>query len=176
MNVEVTVGEVDFNTVIRSAYPDDVYSGPYESTLGQVVASILATRLVKDRPEEYNTLLRQITSIRDEEIRALITPLIAEGIEGSFQRTTNYGEPHGPQVTMRQIIMDEVKKALTVPVGNPTNYGGNVKDTLVQKLIKDAVAAEFAKVVAEAIKDVRAEIAAIAGDSAKAAVMAALKK
>jgi hypothetical protein len=64
--------------------------------------------------EGRRRLRDRITAIRDEEIRAYITPMIREAMNSTLQKTNEYGEPRGEPVSVTAVIMDEVRKALTI--------------------------------------------------------------
>ncbi len=105
-------------------------------------------------------LRERIAAIRDEEIRALVTPLIREAMTGSVQKTNEYGEPRGEPVSMTAVIMDEVRKALTI---NPNSTYRNERsaltnvmrehiDTVITRELMTEVNAAKSKVV-KAIQD-----------------------
>lgn len=80
-----------------------------------------------DGYEDRRQLRERIVAIRDEEIRALIVPVIREAMTGTVQKTNEYGEPRGEPVSMTAVIMDEVRKALTV---NPNQTYRNERSAL----------------------------------------------
>jgi hypothetical protein len=105
-------------------------------------------------------LRERIAAIRDEEIRALITPMIREAVAGPVQKTNEYGEPRGEPVSMTAVIMDEVRKALTIQPNSTyrnersalTNVMREHIDTVITRELKAEVDAAKAKVV-KAIQD-----------------------
>ena len=176
MDVTVNVDNISLDSVVHAVYGDGDFGGRYETTLGEAVARILVEKLIRDRAEDYKFLTNRIFAIRDEEIRKAITPVVEAGMEATFQRTSHYGEPHGPAVTMREIIMDELKRALTQPSGNSYDYAGNTKHTLVQKIVADMVKAEFTKIIDAAVKTAKQEVADQIGGMVSAAVANAMKR
>lgn len=173
--IKVTIDELTMDSIVGPVYDGDEWVGN-RGTLGREVALLVAERIAGGKTEEYAALVRRATAVRDEELRARLVPLIEQGLSASFQRTTHYGEPAGPQVTMREIIMDELKKALTQPVGTAYDYSGNSKHTLVQKIVAEMVKAEFTKIIQDAVQVAKKETADQIGAMVSAAVSSAMKK
>lgn len=105
--------------------------------------------------EGRRRLRERITAIRDEEIRAHVEPLIREAMTGAVQKTNEYGEPRGEPVSLTAVIMDEVRKALTI---NPSSTYRNERsaltnvmrehiDAVITRELKAEVAAAKAQVV-----------------------------
>lgn len=105
-------------------------------------------------------LVERVARLRDEEIRAYIVPMIREAMNGTLQKTNEYGEPRGEPVSLTAVIMDEVKKALTLNTGNSfrsersalTNVMREHIDMVITRELKAEVDAAKALVV-KAIQD-----------------------
>lgn len=138
---------------------DDSASGP---TTIQDAIVYEAARIALKRGDWDSTdaegrrrLRDRITAIRDEEIRAYITPMIREAMNSTLQKTNEYGEPRGEPVSITAVIMDEVKKALTLNTGNSfrsersalTNVMREHIDTVITRELKAEVDAAKALVV-----------------------------
>lgn len=150
-----------------------VWTGPDEEdyrpvTLGDMVADKLVQRVTRD--PGWEGIRRRITEISKEEILEQVRPLIAYQLDKGFPKTNQYGEPVAGTTTLSELIMAEVRKVLTQ---RADTYDS--KRTVLQKMVADAVTAEFAKVIKEQVDTVRKEIADEAANRVKDAVTAALK-
>ncbi|GLY81862.1 hypothetical protein [Actinoallomurus iriomotensis] len=149
MQIEVKVGDVDLSTAIRGYY------GPNDepATLADLVVTELASRFMQT--DDWSTLRRRIREIRDEEIRAQITPMIAETIAKPIQRTVAYGDPIGEPISMREVVVDEARKILQ---GTPKGSYDRNAQPLGRQLIHEMVSRELKTELADAIKAERQKV------------------
>ncbi len=164
MQINVEVSDVTLASVVSDG---DDYR-PTE-TIADIVAEKLLREFTSAERDVYGELRRRVAEIRDEEIRAALVPALTDALNASVRRTNTYGEPTGPEVTMREVITDEAKKMLTAR----SDYGRG--ETFTQKVIKDAVGSalrnELAAVIneekAKVVAAVRAQAATIIADAVK---------
>lgn len=164
---EASLGAVTSSTRVWVGPDEDDYR-PF--TLGDMVAQGMVNRVLKD--PGWEGIRRRIAEVTREEIREQVTPMIADTLTRGFPKTNSYGEPVIGTTTLSELIMAEVKKVLTQ--GAP-NAPFNSKETVLQRMVADAVRAEFARVITDQVAAVRKEIAEAAADQVKAAVLKSLK-
>jgi hypothetical protein len=152
IKVNVEVAELDLDTVLGSHYDEDgdrVASG----TLADLIATKITDRAAKD--SYYKDFHSRVQQLRDEEIRAQLAPLIAEAIAKPLRTTNSFGESTGPETTLRELILAEVRKVATEPVDR---YGRN-KAPALEVAIRKQVEAAFGTQIAQAVKDVKDAVA-----------------
>lgn len=161
MRITVQIDEVSLASAVEQIYTQAVDYGSDGSpepgdwhptgarTLGDLVAEQLIERLVRD-DSLYSGLRRRYETIRDEEIRARVAPLVAEAIAGPVVRTNGYGEPIGDPVPLRDLIVKETRAQLTRP---PAGRGGSM--SVVELAIAEQVKAAFLDVIAAEVKVVK---------------------
>lgn len=168
MNINVTVDgldAIDLSTVIGDeiAYynPETEEEEHRPRTLGDLVAEKLADKLWGEM-DRYS-IAKEILAKQSEVIREKVTPVIERALTGPIRLTNSYGEPSGPETTLNALIVAEAKKVIG---GDRKDYGRG--DTLVQRVVKDAVGAalngELGKVVADEKAKVVAAVRAKAAD------------
>lgn len=163
VQVNVSVSDITLDTVIGGHIDTD--------TLGDKVAELLVKHVVTSRGDYWTGLEGRIRAVREDEIRAQLAPLIAERLALPFPKVNGYGEPAGGVTSLAEVIMAEVQKVLSRPLDSYSK-----SQTILQKLVADAVQQEFSKVITDQVRAVRQEIANVAAKSAEAAVMAALRR
>jgi len=172
MQINVTVeglDGIDLNTVVGDeiAYynPETEETEYRPRTIADIVADRLTKRITEDG--RWGEARQQFATIRDEEIRKAVKPIVAEALAGPIRKTNSYGEPTGAATTMRELIIAEVGKALHEPLdkynrSGPTFLHKAVADTVRTMLdaeLKAVFDAEKAKIVA-AVKDKAADLIA----------------
>lgn len=167
MEITVNVEKIDLAEHISSHYDEDGDRVP-SGTLADVITHQLVTQFAKS--DSYRGLAERVQTIRDEEIRAALAPLITEALEKPFARTNAYGEPTGQSTTLREVVVEQAKSYLAERDG----YGGRDNPTRLQKAIREQVEAAFKAEVAQAVKDVREAVAKQFGGSVTDAVTAAV--
>lgn len=158
MKIDVYVEEVDLTTVV---YQDDGVT----IRIGDLVADKAVAELVKSTA--WNPLRERVLSVRDEQIREAVRPLIAQALAEPFTRTTEYGTPVGKPTTLREIIVEEAKRLLA-NAHSRSNSNYIDRDTVLSKLIRETtdqvVAAELRKVIDDEKAKVVAAVRAKAAD------------
>lgn len=147
MNLEVNVTDVDLSAVVR----EDTEYGPAVK-LGDLVIAELVQRYM--RTEDWPTLRKRVTEIRDEEIRAQVTPMITEAVARPVQKTNTYGEPIGEATSLREVVIDEARKILQGTKGDSYNR----KEGLGRQLIREMVEKELRTELTEVIKEERQKV------------------
>lgn len=167
-NIEVTVAEITLQTVIGSIYDDEGPSRPL--TVGDRVAEILAEKFAHG--DDWSSLRHRIANVTDEEIRARVTPLIEETLNKGFPKPGAYGAPTKVTTNLAEIIQEHVTKFLTNPVGG--GYGST--ETALQKMVREAVSQQFAKVVNDQVSAAKKEVAAQVAEVVKNRIISQLGK
>lgn len=148
MHINVNVADVDLSDVVGGYGPEGE-----PTTLGDLVIAEIARQFMKT--EDWPELRRRVITIRDEEIRAQITPMIAEAVAKPIQRTGAYGDPIGEPVSMREVVVDEARKILQ---GTPKGSYDRDAQPLGRKLIREMVEKEMRAELADAIKAERQKV------------------
>jgi hypothetical protein len=164
VNITVTVDEVTLDTVLHE------YDGE-QTTVGDQVAFAIMQKLVSDR-DVYPLLRKRVSQIRDEEIRAAVTPLITETLTRPFRQTNGYGEAAGPETTLSALIVAEAKALMTKPADAYSRSG----QTVLGKIVAEEVSRAFKTVVADEVKRAKAEVAAQIGAMVAESVAAGMRK
>jgi hypothetical protein len=172
MNITVNVDEVSLSTAVAKVvqYDEDgdaMVKG--ERTVGHLVAEMIVDRLLKSR--EYPALQQRVTDIRAEVIRELIRPQLEEAIAKPIVKTNSYGEAVGEPTTLREVIVEEARKAVNAPVDNWNRERGTFLSQAVSAEVKKALSAE----IADAVKKARELVSAEIGQRVADAVQAGLK-
>lgn len=166
MNITVQVDGVTLDSVIR---PPTEYSDGI--TIGTEVARQLVNTIIQDR-DVWPHFRDRVTEIRDEEIRAQVTPLIADALGKTLQKTNAYGEPAGGTTTLSEVIVAEAKRLLTQPKDSYSRSGRTVLQDMVAEEVKQALGAE----IADAVKQARELVSGQVGEMVAAAVADAMRK
>lgn len=154
MQINVTVENADLGSTVPQPYGEDI-------TLGSLVAQEVASEF--KQTEGWDGIRKRFQNLRDEEIRAQVAPIIAEAIHTPVVRTNVYGEPTGESTTLRELVVKEAREALT---RREDRYGRD-NTTNLQKVIRAEVQAAFVKEVAAVVKEVRAQVVAEIGETAR---------
>lgn len=176
MNIEINLPEIDLDTVIAKTVAFDEDGDAYttgERRLGDAITLQLVDRIVRDNAYG-NSIRERVQKIRDEEIRAAVQPIIAEAIAAPVQKTNSYGEATGPATTMREVIVDQVRKFLEE---RPDSYrnGNQTRLSLLVRAEVDAVfKKELAAEVAKAREVVLEQVGSLVGEQVQATIRAAL--
>lgn len=168
INVKVEdIESVDLATPIetRYRYDEDGDRESYEVTIGHLVADKVFAALKKD--DNWGGVHRKFLEIRDEEIRKAVQPIVTEAIAGPIQKTNNYGEPTGQSTTVRELVMAEASALLT---RSADSYGRG-SETVLQKFVREQIAAAFTKELAAVVAEEKAKV--VAAVRAKAAELIA---
>lgn len=152
-------------------YDEDGYAEKRgHGTIADLVAEKIVAKAAAD-DTRYTPLLTHIREVRKELIRELLRPEIEQALSEPFSKTNGYGERVGQPVTLRTLIIEEVRKTMTEPVDSYNRDKGSFVDQLVRTEVRNAFAAE----VADAVKQARTAIADEIGKQVASAVTAAMK-
>lgn len=167
INLNIDFKDVDLNTEIGEHYDEDG-----DRIGGFTLAGAVVQKLVKQaaREEYHQELKRRVETIRDEEIRKAVAPMIAEAITTPFRRTNAYGEAKGEEITIREAIVEAAQRWMN---GRSDSYSG--KGTNLEVLIRAQVEAAFKAEIAEAVKAAREAVTAQIGGSISKVVTDAVR-
>jgi hypothetical protein len=164
MNITVNVDEVTLQTLIREA--NEHHDGV---TLADLVAEQVTARLVN--AGDWYEKTRVVAEVRREVIAEAVRPQVEEAIAAPLQKTNGYGEPVGEPVTLRTVIIDEVRKMLAKPADS---YASG-KGTVLQAMVRKEVEAAFANEVRDAVKQAREQVSEEIGQMVASAVAAGMR-
>lgn len=146
--LNITTPQLELSTIVDRDYEGN------EVTLADKICKSAVSRLAKDA--SWNGLTVRVHRIRDEEIRRQVGEIVAEAISADVRRTNSFGEPTGDAKTLREVIVEEARAALTKPV-DPYDRG---RGTLLQKIIREEIGAAFRKELVEVVAEERAKVVA----------------
>lgn len=174
MNITVSVSDVALDTVVAEVFGYDQETGePFAMGPGKTVADLVAAqivdRLVKD--DRWPSLAEKVREIRSEVIREAIRPSVDEAIAAPVCKTNTWGEPMGKPTSLREVVIDEARKLMNEPV----DRYAQAKGTYLTKAVRDEVQAALKAEIAEAVKQVREQVSAEAGQLVATAVTNAMK-
>ncbi|MEU8035691.1 hypothetical protein [Streptosporangium sp. NPDC049078] len=143
--LNLTTPDLNLDTKVSSNY-----SGT--STLAELICRQALDKLAKG--PAWDDLAKRVREITTEEIRAHVTALIKDAMTGDLRRTNTYGEPYGEPTTLRTLIAEEAKTALTRPSDRSS------RTTVLQELVRNEVVAAMRAELSTAIADERAKVVA----------------
>jgi hypothetical protein len=172
MEINVSVENVDLNSEIAGHIYDEESDSQRHRTLGDAVAYEIANDLKRD--QFYGELKKRVNTIRDEEIRKLVSAEITAAMSADIPLTNGYGEQVGKTTTLRELIVAEGRKFFTEKRRANGRYDGptsTAAQDVVAAMVKDALTKELATAVAEektrVVEAVRAKGAELIGDAIK---------
>lgn len=150
MDIKVSVENIDLGDYIDGHRDDE---GDYIP--GGTLADNIAHQLVEkfSRSDLYDGFRKRVQTLRDEEIRAQLTPVIAEAVAAPIKRTNTWGEKTGDDTTLREVIVDEARKWMDTK--QEQRYGDRSTTTNLQAMIRAAVEDAFKTEIADAVKAAR---------------------
>jgi hypothetical protein len=176
--LNVDLKDLDLNETIGGYYEED--GGDVRG--GSTVAGAVVAKLVEQatKGDYYSSLKIRVEEIRDEAILAALEPIIAEALAKPLVKTNSYGEQVGPETTLRDLIMERVRKTLGISTEETYRNGRYERSTTLEKLVRTQVDAAIKEEVAEAVKAAKdavpAQLGASIGDTVASAVRDALAK
>jgi hypothetical protein len=176
MEIKVIVPEITLATVVGDvvSYDEDgdalVEVGV--ETVGDKVAKIISKNVMQ--APEYTDLKAKVSQIREEEIRAALKPIIEEALQAPIRKTNSWGDPTGQETTLRDIILDEAKRAWATDRNN--SYSSNRETTDIRTAIREEVRKHINGEVAKAVKEAQNAALKAVGDLASAPVVDAVRK
>lgn len=165
MEINVTVDNLTLESIIGEVRTWNEDSERYE-TEGQTLGALLAEKLAKSvrESEAWPEAKKRVAVIREEEIRARIVPQIEQAMTEPIRKTNTWGEPTGQAMTMRELILDEVKKFMSEPADRHYREKGTVLEKYVRDTVQSTIKTELAEVLAEEKAKVVAAVRAKAAD------------
>lgn len=176
---------VTWDTVIgaRPGHSDPGDVPTYDPvSLGDAVVEEIAARLTKEikrdsREGRYLSAVQEARAAAVEAVKTEAAAVVREALAEGVQLTDTWGQPQGPRVSLRDLILDEVRKYLAEKPPRP-GYGDRERPGGFAELLRTAVTDGLRKELADEIKAARAEVAAkvreraaeILGDVVKAQV------
>jgi hypothetical protein len=146
--VNVDTEGLDLTTVVgrRRVRDEDGDWTEDDETLGDVLVAELLRQVMKN--DDWRGVKGLVKQIREEEVRAAVQREIAEALTTTVPITNTYGEPTGQTTTIRALIADMAKDALTKPADRYGSGESAVRQVL-RKQVDVALAAELLAVVKE---------------------------
>lgn len=172
MHIEVTVPEVTLASVVADVTSEDEDGYTHHEgveTVGDKVAKIIASNVMQS--PEYTSLKERVTGIRTEMIREALGPIILEALQNPIRKTNSWGEPSGGETTLRDVIMDEAKKAWA-----PSRSGYNDREKSIEQVVAEQVRKHLHGDVEKAVKAAQTAALKAIGDIAGAPLVEAVSK
>lgn len=166
LNVNVNVDQVDLTDLVGYNSDDS------PRTLGDKVAEQIVARIAHGPHWEGITV--RVEKVRDEMIRAVLTPIVAEAMESPTVRTNFLGQPTGDKRTMRDLILEHTRDFLNTPIDGQ-RQNGTVLEQYIRSELVSAVQSEVIAAVAAVRDRVLTEIGENMPGMVGAAVQVALK-
>ncbi|GAA4891132.1 hypothetical protein ACFPM3_20375 [Streptomyces coeruleoprunus] len=166
MEIKILIDEITLDTVVGDVIRYDEDGDAYcdgKATVADKVAELIKDAVAKT--PEYTSLRERVTSIRTEEIRAAVKPVIQEALKRPIQRTNYYGEATGKETTLSEIIMDEAKKTFTEVRDSYRN-----KRPFINEVVQAEVQKAFGTYIQDEVKKAREAVAAELGSKVSATV------
>lgn len=179
VDVEKLLDQVGWND-----YERDIDGDPVQTTrpanlrngLATEVARILAGHLLGD----MRSVVRDAVT---EEARAQVAPIIDEVMTTGFRKTNSYGEAVGEMITVRELVIEQVKHQLERKVtrnGNTaTGYDRDAR-TYIQHVAHEAANAalngELKAATTAAVDEVQAKVKDLVADQLGAQITRAVSR
>jgi hypothetical protein len=164
MEIKIEINDITLDSMIGKAVEYDEDGDT--NVVGQVrMADLVAEKvyqgLVAD--SRYKGLKDRVTEIRDEEIRKRVAPLIEQALTRPFRKTTRYGEPTGPEITLNELIVETAQEQFRAPRNNDSYNRSTMP--WVDEVVRDLVRAQFKGILEAEVKEAREKlVAAIRGE------------
>lgn len=174
---------LDLDAEMRERYVsyDDEGNATQMRGFAEVVADLAAKQLMvelKADTDRYRTLRQEVATIRSEAVRSFVDTQLRQLLDGEVHRTNGFGEPVGQPTTLRAVIVEEAKRALTD--ATVTRRGYQAKWTLLQDVVHEQVtkvlAKEFTEEVAAAKAEIRGRVRTATAELLAGAVVQAVTK
>lgn len=122
---------------------------------------------------------KEVRELVRKEWAAAITATVSAELERAMlaplQRTSEWGEPVGAPTSLKEVILAEMTRQLTVHDGRQ-GFGGSGKESTVVRVIKEQVNAALTKDLQAAFNTARDAMLKAAQDAGAAALRAAVTK
>jgi hypothetical protein len=132
---------------------------------------LLFEKAMKD--DSYRGLRSRVQDVAREEIVSVVSPMITEALASPFRKVSSYGEATGPEITLREVIVEEVRAYLTKSPGYDRR---TAVQTFIAEEVKSVVSKELKSTLdaakAEVFGAVKANAASMIADAVRKAVLA----
>lgn len=148
-----------------------------EDPIEEVIAARAAHQLLQNETREESTadFRRRVRSITDDMIREKLEPLVAEALSGGIQPTNRFGEAKGEPITLREYIVEFVKKHSADP--SRDSWGDRRRgETLVQMLIRTEMEQAFKKELSATMKAATEAAKKVVQDEAASVIRQAIER
>lgn len=152
--------------------------GKYDlrSNLAGLVADRLADRLRDQMVDVVREILR-------EKVTEHVGAIVEETIAAPIRKTNRYGEQSGESVTLREMVVDEAKAAMTrtydrhgKPTGPYNRDGLTLVEQVANKAATEALRGELAEATTEAVAEVKAKVTGLVADELSARIARAVTR
>ncbi|WP_280245449.1 hypothetical protein [Nocardia abscessus] len=179
VDTEKLLEQIGWRKTGYNAYGDDYEeTGPVDlkRDLASEVAKILAPTL----KDEMKTVVREVaTEVAQERVNAIID----EALTAGFRKTNSYGEPIGQTITLREMIIEEVKGQLERKVsvdGRPADSYNRAAMTYVEfvarRAARNALDGELGAAADAAVEEVKSKVKAVVADDLGAKIARAVTR
>lgn len=127
-------------------------SGEHGTLLDEVLRRVAKDGVPDDARKDLGY---RVTQIRDEEIRAVVRPMIEDAIAKTLLQTDLFGNVKDGPKTLSEVIVDQATKELRASHSRG-NYSKS--ETLLQQVIREEVERAFRKELDDVIKEAKTEV------------------
>jgi hypothetical protein len=153
MEIEVNVNAPSLQSLIEEDYDG-------QETIGDRVVRQLVSTAVKG--DNWKSFQKRVEEIRDSMIREAVATEIEAALSKPFTRTNQWGEPQGEETTLRQVLAEEAKRALSFARKGGYSYDVPEEFKPLHRVIQveaaNAVSALLKKEIAEETERIRESI------------------
>jgi hypothetical protein len=168
----ITVSLSDPIGVTRVPDGDDGTYYEQPVTLAVALLDRLEARLWRDCAVWGKEIL---TARLSEHIDSVAADIVAAAVDSPIRRTNRWGEPTGPETTVREAIQAEVRTWLTAQADKYGNKGTDNLNTLIQRHVQRELSGEMLQAIAAGKKTVLDEITTKAAELFRDALQKAVK-
>lgn len=125
-----------------------------DGNIGNAILEHAAAQLLRQAGEEVRETRDRIRLIRDEEIRAQVSPLVTQLLDSSVQLTDEYGSARGKPVPLRDLIVQKATEILSVRQAHGSRH------TVLEDFITREVERVFKQQLEKEVNAAREQVAA----------------
>lgn len=109
------------------------------------VIEAAAAKMLADTTETRRELRERVARIRDEEIRSAIAKQVRDAMDQPVQKTSQWGEPQGDPVTIRELIRLELEQFLSAKPRPRNAYSDDKTPRNMEQIIAETVSEALRK-------------------------------
>lgn len=163
------IGAPTYRQIGEEEYAEGPSAHPTPETfIASAVASELAAMLKRDT-EFYGGLRREVDDLRKEMMRERVDRELDQLFNSEIQPTNSLGEARGSKITLREMVVQEARDALTRDRGDYRN-----KKTLLSETISKVTEAALRKELSDELAKIKAQLGQIITSRAAAVLGQAL--